>query len=125
VIVFATNNPKETAVTNGRGNFSPSARARPPPRTISSGQLAWSIWLSWGILAGGSYIHKRLGSRYTPISQDVEAQSVRSSIKSEIYGVTLLALLIALAQFLANVVKEFLWWTLVCPYYPSSFKNTD
>jgi hypothetical protein len=85
---------------------------------LSSGQLAWSSWLSWGILAAGSYVRKRLGPKYDPISQDVEAQSVRNSIRSEIYGVTLLALLIALAQFVANVVRDLLWWTLVCSYGP-------
>lgn len=92
---------------------------------LTSGQLAWSSWLSWGILAAGSYIHKRLGSKYSPISQDVEAQSVRNSIKSEIYDVALLALLIALAQFIANVVQDLLWWTLVCSYCPTPMKHAN
>lgn len=82
--------------------------------TLTSGQFAWSDWLSWGILAAGGYTYNRFSSTYNLISPDVEAQTVQGIFKLEIYGVTVLALLVAPSQFLASVLRQGSWWTLVC-----------
>ena len=88
------------------------------------GQLAWSTWLSWAIIAFTSIVSGRYGSGYSSISQDVEAQSIpldreeqvqtgKDTQASWVHGVTLLAVLIAFSQSISNSTISASSWALV------------